>query len=707
MSFKKLLMVFLMVLAAVGLSAQTTAHKKSAFAVIDPAYSASKKMPSATLKDDGTTWIYGPGELECWRLQLLRARKDSARLSVGYPGVFHQAYPEASFRIKPEEYKTVRFVSFRCTGPGEVFINGKSVFRFPATDSGQSFSLPENERIREMRFEVARGNGLPGLLIEKGPFVTDNGKWQWKGGNEEWQPAYCFQATKSGVPPHLDEVPEMALRPLQQENNLYDFGREIFGYLVVRSNTNPILSVGESKGEALYDGTQPPEQSFDMIKIGEGWWKSKTLVAFRYVHVKTEIEAIYCNAIFYPASYRGAFACSDPLLTRIWMNSAFTLRLCMHDFLIDGIKRDRLPWTGDMAMSMMANAYTFSDPEIVRRSLVALGRAGIREADINGIIDYSLWWIISQDHFQLYFGNKDHLKREWPRIRETLDLLAARCDKNGFLDPGKSWLFIDWVDQEKWTALQVLWWWAQQSGARLAQRMGDTEAEVYWKNKSQILKKELEKVAWDTKENIWTGNPQFLERISRHANFLAVISGLTPQEHSSGIRNLLKDDAINPVGTPYMAGFEKMAIARMGDVPLMLKQIKAYWGGMLAKGATSFWEAYEPDQQGEDCYAFYDRPYAKSLCHAWSAGPANILPSELFGLRPLEDGWKRFSVNPNPGYLEWASTVVPTAFGDIVVDINGKNMVVLVPKGTIAEVYGKSFTGPGKIKMEINLEPGK
>jgi hypothetical protein len=64
-------------------------------------------------------------------------------------------------------------------------------------------------------------------------------------------------------------------------------------------------------------------------------------------------------------------------------------------------------------------------------------------------------------------------------------LLAGRCDQNGFLDPGKSWLFIEWVDLQKSTALQFLWWWAQQSGARLAQRMGYTEAEVYWKNKNE------------------------------------------------------------------------------------------------------------------------------------------------------------------------------------------------------------------------------
>jgi hypothetical protein len=330
-----------------------------------------------------------------------------------------------------------------------------------------------------------------------------------------------------------------------------------------------------------------------------------------------------------------------------------------------------------------------------------LGKAGIRETDINGIIDYSLWWIISQDHFQLYFGNRDHLKREWPRIRETLDILAGRCDHNGFLDPGKSWLFIDWVDQEKWTTLQVLWWWALESGARLARRMGDAEAVENWTNKSRILKMKLEKAAWSVKEGIWLGNPQLPDRISRHANFLAVVSGLTPLDQPSAIKNLLKDDTVNPVGTPYMAGFEKMAIARLGDAGLMLDQIKTYWGGMLAKGATSFWEAYEPGQKGEDCYAFYNRPYAKSLCHAWSAGPAAVLPSEIFGLRPLEDGWKKFSVNPHPGYLNWASTAVPTLFGNIVVNIVGKKMVVSVPGRTTARIYGKSFPGPATIKLDI------
>lgn len=71
----------------------------------------------------------------------------------------------------------------------------------------------------------------------------------------------------------------------------------------------------------------------------------------------------------------------------------------MHEFLMDGIKRDRLPWAGDLAMSMMVNAYTFADREIVRRTIAMLGREGIAQTDINDIADYSLWWLIAQDRY--------------------------------------------------------------------------------------------------------------------------------------------------------------------------------------------------------------------------------------------------------------------------------------------------------------------
>jgi alpha-L-rhamnosidase len=697
----KISFILLMLFGVIHIQAQTTAHKKSGFAIVDPTYRSDKQFPESALMKGGSSWIYGPTELECWRLQLLRSRKDSAKLKVGYPGTYHQNYTNGSFRLKLNGQKAEGIIQFRAVGKGKVFLDDKEILTFNAGDSFKSISLPHNSA-NELRFEISTPAEPPALLINDGLFSTLNNGWEWKAEKEQWQPAFHFSQTKSGIPPHLLEYSEVNIKPERKEGNLYDFGCELFGYVSVRSSDKPIISVGESLAEALDVQNKELEQSLEMVAVGNGFWHSKSLLAFRYLKTDVQnIEDIGCNAVFYPVCYKGAFACSDTLLTRTWMTSAYTLRLCMHDFLIDGIKRDRLPWTGDMAMSMMADAYTFGDPEIVRRSISVLGRAGIEKTDINGIIDYSLWWIIAQDNYQLYFGDKAHLKREWPRIKEALNQLSTRCDASGFLSIEKTWLFIDWVDQEKWTALQILWWWAQQCGIKLANREGDVQTAKHWQEVSNTLKVNLLKTAWSKDKGIWLGNPKFPDRISRHANLLAVISGLATIDQFEGIHKILSDDKNNLVGTPYMAGFENIALSRLGDTQLMINHVRDYWGGMLNQGATTFWEAYDPNQKGKEMYVFYDRPYGKSLCHAWSAGPAAFLPSEILGLRPIEDGWRRFSVKPNLGSLKWVSVTVPTPFGIISVDIEGKNITLNVPEGTVAEWNGKSFAGPKRVTEKL------
>ena len=686
-----------------SISAQTPAHQKSAYAIIDPVYNSHKISPEPVIKKGGASWIYGPVELESWRLQILRNRKDSAKLKVGYPGTYHIPAARVSFRLNLQEDKKPQKLQFRAIGKGSVLINEKEAAAFESTGSSHNLSIPRNVKIQTLQFNLSSSEEPPALLIEDKIFSTSLKEWEWKTEGEEWQPAFHFKQTISGIPPSRLEGPSIILKPVAKTGDLYDFGKELLGYLFIKKQEKPVLTAGESTEEALDSNNREIEQSTEMVQLNKGLWRSKSLLAFRYIKVPgTEIKDIQCTALFYPVQYGGAFACSDSVLTKVWMTSAYTLHLCMHDFLIDGIKRDRLPWTGDMAMSMMADAYAFGDPEIVRRSLAVLGRAGISKTDINGIIDYSLWWIIAQDHYQLYFGDKDHLQRDWPRIRETLNLLSKRSNTEGFLNTSDTWLFIDWVKQEKWTALQVLWWWAQQSGIRLAERIGDKATVTRWQKISADLQTNLVRRSYNLNKGIWLGNPEAPDKISRHANLLAVISGLAAKDQFEGIRKILSDKNINPVGTPYMAGFENMAISRMGDTELMMNNIRDYWGGMLNQGATSFWEAYNSGESGKERLIFYDRPYGRSLCHAWSAGPAAFLPSEILGLRPLEDGWKRFSVNPKTGSLKWVSSAVPTKYGVITVDLEGTEMRVKIPAGTIAEIGGKEIKGPEKIKFYGN-----
>jgi alpha-L-rhamnosidase len=182
-----------------------------------------------------------------------------------------------------------------------------------------------------------------------------------------------------------------------------------------KADGEPALFAGESKAEALNDDRRHFEQSVALVPEGEGRWISEHPLAFQYVRITgAEPSELECRAQLHPARYRGAFACSDERLTRIWMQAAYTHRLNLSDFVLDGIKRDRLPWVDNMILSAMVESYVFADPELLRRTLTVMGRTA-DSSDINGIIDYNFLWIIAQEELQRHFPDRDFLAREWPR----------------------------------------------------------------------------------------------------------------------------------------------------------------------------------------------------------------------------------------------------------------------------------------------------
>lgn len=699
----KLLLVTLTFSISQGSMAQSKAHNRSKFAKIDPTYSTHGLQPKSEYTNSSICWIYGPSEEECWRLQLLQQRKDSAKLNVGYPGIFYEPKKGGMFRLKLNESKKLNQIRFRAVGHGNVYINKTLIGKFSESPSLHTLKFNKDIKVEEIRFDIATTNDLPTLLVKTKSIATTSGNaWEWATPESSWVEVSFFPQNLKKIAPHRMEDPLKILRPVSVKNNLYDFGRELFGYLLIKSKEKPVFNVGESKAEGLDIENKSKEQSLELTEISEGIWQTKVPLAFRYVFSPNTEISIWSESIFHPVIYKGAFACSDSMLTKIWMYGAYTLHLCMHDFLLDGIKRDRLPWAGDLAMDLLVDAYSFSDNELVRRSLVALGRAGIKEKDINGIVDYSLWWIISQDQYQLYYADKQYLKQEWPNIKETLNYLSSLCDSTGFLVPRKdTWLFIDWVKQEKWTALQVLWWWAQNSGAKLAERVGDVDAARYWNNRTKSLKVELMQSVYDFNKKIWLSKKNLGSEKSRYPNFLAIVSGLATPDQYEGIRRLLEDEKVESVGSPYMAGFEMMALSQLGNTNYILNHVKDYWGGMINRGATTFWEAFDKNDSTNKQYSYYGRPYAKSLCHAWSAGPTAFLPYSLFGLKPLEDGWRLFTLNPNIGYLKWANVCLPTKYGNIIVDINEDKIQISIPKGASLEWKGNTYVGPRLLKENL------
>jgi hypothetical protein len=54
--------------------------------------------------------------------------------------------------------------------------------------------------------------------------------------------------------------------------------------------------------------------------------------------------------------------------------------------------------------------------------------------------------------------------------------------------------------------------------------------------------------------------------------------------------------------------------------------LETYWGGMIAAGADTFWEVYDPAQPLSSPYGDI---HINSYCHAWSRTPSYLLRGGL------------------------------------------------------------------------------
>ena len=108
--------------------------------------------------------------------------------------------------------------------------------------------------------------------------------------------------------------------------------------------------------------------------------------------------------------------------------------------------------------------------------------------------------------------------------------------------------------------------------------------------------------------------------------------------------------------------------------------MKKYFGGMLSRGATSFWEDFdigwlegsgrideflksgEKDLHG-DFGGYCYKGFRHSLCHGWASGPVPFLTECVLGIRASEPMCKKIKIEPHLGALEWVRGEYPTPYG--------------------------------------------
>lgn len=627
-------------------------------------------------------WMWNFGDFEIWHSLLLHARRQE--FGADYPAMWHTDSPEKTVTFRWHG-AAERPGSMRVTlcGIGYALLDGH---RYP---SDTEILIPAGEHTVDLR--VVNVTGLPCAYVESDVCPSGDG---WLCGLN----AYCLTSVGTDAAFRCREAtPEVfpfsytPLEPVSKETVrggvLYDYGRETFARVTLRDVFSDALIVyGESREEAL-----DRENAVLWQKVSAGEDAMLPARAFRYLYVTGGAKPL-AEAEYTPRENRGAFRCTDEKMNRIWDVSAYTFGLNSREFFLDGIKRDRWVWSGDAYQSYMVNRYLFADDAIARRTILALRGRDEMPEHINTILDYSMYWLLSvRDHW-FHTGDADFVRRLLPRMESLLRYVEKDKDENGFLTGGEgAWIFIDWSDMDKTGAIcaeQMLYIASLRAMAECEELCGNSGREL--RERADDMCRRVRAFYYDAEQGAFIDSYTSGKRhVTRHANLFAVMYGIATQEETASIvRNVILNDSVTQITTPYFKFFEMDVLCRLGMRKQVTERIRAYWGGMLELGATSIWEQFDPSAEGVEHYAMYGHPFGCSLCHAWGAGPIYLLGRWYLGVHPTAPAWETFEVEPDDGGLGTVSGTVPVPGGSVYVSMDADAVRVRsdIPGGTLA--YG-------------------
>lgn len=547
---------------------------------------------------------------------------------------------------------------------------------------------------------------LPSIYIDCPGVETGEG-WTTTCDGRNWKKVGYWNFTDVNTPPtefKLETTPIEPVDVIQMDGGtLYDFGQETMAYIKgegVCGTGKLTICYGESKEEAL---DIKECCIFEQVSVEEGmngFYISKAQ-AFRYIYIPNvpgiTIGHLSADYEYLPVTNQGAFQSDNELLNRIYDVSVRTMHLTTREFFLDGIKRDRWVWSGDATQSYLMNYYSFFDNEVCKRTMRFVRGKDPVVTHFNTIQDYTLFWFISLGEYYLYTGDKQFVEEMYPSACALMEeFCLPKTDERGFLmaQPG-DWVFIDWADVPNMAVgdvsfIQLLFAYALKTLTDMADLMKDKAAEEKYGMLYNSLMEKVFQIFWSEEKGCFTHGPASESNaiVTRYANMFAVILDcLDDKKKQSVIENVLLNEEIYAITTPYMKFYELMALCEAGRYKQTEEYIKSYWGGMLELGATSFWEKYNPMNTGIQHYEMYGLKYGVSLCHAWGAGPIILFGKYYLGVRPTASGYQKFVVEPHLIGGEKVSGQVPTPTGVICVELTQKNVVIENHSQGIGELH--------------------
>jgi len=655
-----------------------------------------------------STWIWYPGDFEVWLSNDMQNRRTERGTFFPPFWKMDSHYVLVEFN-KQFDLPEADEISIHAEGKYNVKINGKMLPGMPA-----KVKLEKGKQ--QINIKVHNQADIPALYVS-GKYVHTDKDWLVTFEDKEWIDETGKASDQSGTTYvkagywNLDDPNEkpsqfkLPTRPEQSVSKtahdkgfLVDFGKNTFGFLTLhqlQGEGTLHIYYGESKEEALATETC---ETLDIVDITQRAAQDSTLElskAFRYVYIKPEgqvqFDQVSMQYEYLPVEDRGTFRSSDEELDKIWDVAKETMEVTSRELYTDGIRLDRWIWSGDAYQSYAMNYYLGFDSETVKRTILALRGKEPTITHINTIMDYTFYWFLSIYDYYRYTGDQEFIEAIYPRMQTLMEFCLGRRNQDGLMEGlSGDWVFIDWAEglskKGEVSFEQLLLCRSLETMALCADLLQLPEDKDFYAKEAAGLKEKFFDYYWNDQKTAFVHSRvdgKQTDEVTRYTNMFAIFFDYLSAEQQQGVKkNVLLNDNIKKIMTPYMRYYELEALCALGDKDYVMEEIKSYWGGMLKLGATTFWEEYNPEKQGAEHYTMYGREFGKSLCHSWGASPIYLLGKYYLGVEPTTAGYETYTVAPYLATQEWMEGKVPTPAGEIELFVSKRKIKVKSPIGT-------------------------
>ena len=367
-------------------------------------------------------------------------------------------------------------------------------------------------------------------------------------------------------------------------------------------------------------------------------------------------------------------------MNEIYSTARRTLLLCLQNGMIwDGIKRDRLVWIGDLHPETLGLLYSVGDVENIENCLDFAAAETLPTDWMNGLTAYSFWWIIVLYDYYRFTGKTEVLSKHADYLETLIKNTESLIGEDGSTKFPSD--FLDWPTSGSADAAEGVAALAKIAcdKASILLRIANKDASLAENAAAKLSRRKT---------------PPLTYKQAAAMRYLAFDGG------GKAVGELLTANGAKGLST-FMSYYILTAIKRAATAKNALGIMKEYYGGMLKKGATSFWEDFDVDwtdesgridelpQDGQkDIHGDYGKycytGFRHSLCHGWSCGPIQFLSETVLGVNVTAAGCKKITIAPALCGLKYASGKFPTPFGvmDIRHDLTeaGIKTKIIAPK---------------------------